>query len=137
MTLEFLNDNRGVKATVRDELTGEAFIEGVRQVNAFAAAAGPICYTFVDFDQLKSITLNTGDLAAAALCAIEAAKLTETDRVVAAYASDSYAYHLALIYMIFIEETGWEAWTFRDRSEAVGWLRSRAALKHGITIEGI
>jgi len=135
VTLEFLNDNRGVKATVRGELTGEAFIEGVRQVNAFAAKAGPICYTFVDFDHLNRITVSTGDLAAAALCAIEAAKLGETDRVVAAYAGDDYAYHLALIYMVFIEQTGWEAWTFRDRSEAVAWLRSRAALKHGITIE--
>jgi len=137
VTLEFLNDNHGVKATVRGEMTGEAFVEGVRQVNAFAAKAGPICYTFVDFNDLKKITVTTGDLASAAMCAIEASKLTETERVVAAYAGDDYAYRLALIYMVFIEETGWEAWTFRDRSEAVAWLRSRATLKHGITVEGI
>lgn len=137
VTLEFLNDNHGVKATVRDELTGEEFVEGVRQVNAFAATAGPICYTFVDFNHLKRILVSVGDLAKASLCAVEASKLTETERVVAAYAGDEYTYRLAVIYMLFIEETGWEAWTFRDRSEAVGWLRSRAALKHGLTIDEI
>jgi hypothetical protein len=127
VTLEFLNDNRGVRAVASGELTGE--------VNVFAATVTPICYTFCDCDRLTAITVTTGDLAAAALCAIEAAELRDTERIVAIYASDDYVYRLALIYMTFIEQTGWEAWAFHDRAEAVGWLRARAALKHGITVE--
>jgi hypothetical protein len=135
LTLEFLNDNHGVKATVSGELTGEAFVEAVRQVNAFAVTTAPICYTFFDCNQLKAISVTTRDLAAAANCAIEASKLRDTERVVAMFASDEYANHLALVYMLFIEQTGWEAWTFRDRSEAVAWLRSHVAMKHGIAVE--
>lgn len=135
VTLEFLNDNHGVKAIASGALTGADFVAAVRQVNAFAAAVKPICYTFCDCERLTAISVTTGDLAAAALCAIEAAKLRDTERVVAIYASDEYAYHLALIYMTFIEQTGWEAWAFRDRVEAVAWLRARAAIKHGIAVE--
>jgi hypothetical protein len=135
VTLEFLNDNRGVRAVASGELTGEDFVAAARQVNVFAATVTPICYTFCDCDRLTAITVTTGDLAAAALCAIEAAELRDTERIVAIYASDDYVYRLALIYMTFIEQTGWEAWAFRDRAEAVGWLRARAALKHGITVE--
>ena len=137
VTLEFLSDNHGVRATAAGELTGADFIAAVRQVNVYAATVTPICYTFFDFDRLRVISVNTGDLAAAALCAIEAAKLRDTERVVAIYASDEYCYRLALIYMAFIEQTGWEVWAFRDRGEAVAWLRSRAALKHGIAIEAV
>ena len=137
VSLEFLSDNHGVRATAAGELTGADFVSAVRQANLFAARVAPICYTFFDCDRLKVITVNTGDLASAALCAIEAAKLRGTERVVAIYASDEYAYRLALIYMTFIEQTGWEAWAFRDRGEAVAWLRSRAAAKHGITIDAV
>jgi hypothetical protein len=110
-------------------------VKAVREVNAFALTTKAICYTFFDFDNLRAISINVGDLAAAALCAKEAAKLHETERVVAISASDEFTYRLALIYLAFIEQTGWEAWTFRDRREAVAWLRGRAAMKHGITVE--
>ena len=106
-------------------------------MNAFAVNTKPICYTFFNCDRLRAISVNVGDLAAAALCAREAAKLRDTERVVAAYASDEYSYRLALIHMTFIEQSGWEAWTFRDRGKTVAWLRSRAALKHGIAVEAV
>ena len=133
--VEFLNDKHGVRAVASGELTGEAFIAAVRQVNVFAATVAPIWYTFFDCERLTAISVNTGDLAAAALCAIEAAKRSDAERVVAIYASDEYSYGLARIYTTFIEQTGWEVWVFRDRGEAVAWLRARAAMKHGITIE--
>ena len=135
VSLEFLNDSHGVKATVSGEVTGEALVQAVRQVNAFAASTGSIFYTFFDCERLRAISVTVGDLAAAAMCAIESAKLRKNDRVVAIYASDEYSYRLARIYMTFIEQTGWEAWAFRDRAEAIEWLRSRAATKHGIEID--
>jgi hypothetical protein len=135
VTLEFLNDDHGVRAIASGALTGADFVAAARQVNAFAVAVKPICYAFFDCERLTAISVTTGDLAAAALCAIEAAKLRDTERVVTIYASDEYVYRLALIYMTLIEQTGWEAWAFRDRAEAVAWLRARAAMKHGITVE--
>ena len=133
--LEYLNDNRGVLATASGELTGEAFVEAARQVNEFAVKTTPLCYAFCDCQRLSAISITVGHLAQAAMCAVEAAKHTETERIVAIYASDEYAYRLAVIYTMFIEETGWEAWTFRDRGAAVAWLRGRAALKHGIIVD--
>ena len=137
MGLEFayLNDNHGIMSIASGELTGEAFVEAVRQVNEFAVKTKPLCYTFFDCERLTAISITVGHLAQAAMCAIEAAKHMETERIVAIYASDEYTYRLALIYMTFIEQTGWEAWAFRDRCEAVAWLRSRAAMKYGITVE--
>ena len=135
LTLEYLNDHHGVMATASGELTGEAFVKAVREVNAFAINTAPICYTFFNFDSLHAISINIGDLSAAALCARQAAELGDTERVVAIFAGDEYAYRLALIYMAFIEQTGWEAWTFRDRREAVAWLRGRVEMKHGIAVD--
>ena len=135
LKIEYLNDNHGVMATASGELTGEAFVEAVRQVNEFAVKTKPLCYSFFDCERLTAISITVGHLAKAAMCAVEASKHTETERIVAMYASDEYSYRLALIYMTFIEETGWEAWTFRDRGEAVAWLRARAALKHGLIVE--
>ena len=137
VTVEFLSDNHGAKVTAAGELTGADFVAAVRQVNAFAATVTPICYTFFDCERLRVISVHIGDLAAAALCAIEAAKLRDTERVVAIYSSDEYSYRLALIYKTFVEHTGWEVWAFRDRSEALAWLRSRTTLKHGITIAAV
>jgi hypothetical protein len=135
VTLQYLNDNHGVMATVSGELTGTELVGAVQQVNAFAANTRPICYTFFDSEHLNAISITIGDLAKAALCAREAADLQQTERIVAIFAHEEYTYRLALVYMLFIEQTGWEAWVFRDRGEAVAWLRSRAALKHGITVE--
>ena len=135
LEIEYLNDNHGVMAIASGELTGAELIEAVRQANEFALKTQPLCYSFFDCERLTAISITIGDLAKAALCAVEAAKHTETERIVAIYASDEYAYRLAVIYMMFIEETGWEVWVFRDRKEAVAWLRGRAALKHGIMAE--
>jgi hypothetical protein len=108
----------------------------VRQVNAFAVNTKPICYVFADCDHLTGISVTTGDLADAARCAIEAAtKVPGTERIVVMFAADDYTYHLALIYKVFIERTGWETQAFRDRAEALAWLRARAAHKHGIEVE--
>lgn len=137
LSLRYLNDNHGVMATVSGALTGAELVEAAREVNAFAVYTTPICYVFFDSERLSSISFSIGDLATAALCAREAAELCQTERIVAIFANDENTYRLALIYMVFIEQTGWEAWTFRDRNEAVAWLRSRAALKHGITVEAI
>jgi predicted component of type VI protein secretion system len=104
-------------------------------VNAFAVNTKPICYTFFDCDQLSAISITTSDLARAASCAIEAARIRDTERIVAIFAGDDYAYRLALIYKVLIEQTGWEACAFRDRAAAVSWLRSRSAAKHGIAVD--
>jgi hypothetical protein len=135
LTLQYLNDGRGVMATASGHLSGADLIASARRVNQFAVTVKAICYTFFDFDGVTGISISTSDLVRAAACAIEAAKLRETERIVAIFASDEFSYRLALIYMTFIEQTGWEAWTFRDRSEAVAWLRSHAAMKHGITVD--
>lgn len=135
LEMAYLNDNHGVMCVASGEVTGEAFVKAVREVNEFAVKTQPLCYTFFDCERLTAISITVGHLAQAAMCAIEAAKHTETERIVAIYASDEYAYRLAIVYMTFIEQTGWEVWAFRDRSEAASWLRGRAALKYGIMAE--
>jgi hypothetical protein len=132
LTLAYLNDNHGVMATAFGELTGAELIDAVRRTNDFAVTAKGLCYTFFDFGSVKTISISIGDVARAADCAIEAAKLSDTERIVSIFANGEFSYRLALLYMTFIEETGWEVWVFRDRSEAVSWLRGRVALKHGI-----
>lgn len=132
--LQYLNDNRGVVITASGKVTGEAAVGAVRRVNALAVTSQPIYYVFSDCNRITSVSISIGDLAKAAECAIEAAKIG-TERVVALFAGDEFMYRLALIYKVFIEQTGWEVWAFRDRAEAVAWLRSRVALKHGITVE--
>jgi len=134
LRLTYVNDNHGVIGTASGELTGMELIDAVRRVNAFAVTTDAFCYTFFDFDTVNRISISIGDIATAADCAIEAAKLRDTERIVAIFANGEFSYRLALVYMTFIEETGWEAWVFRNRGEAISWLRGRAALKHGIIV---
>jgi hypothetical protein len=134
LKLEYLNDNRGVVVTASGKVTGEAVVDVVRQINAFAVTTQPICYAFTDCDRITAISVTIGDLARAAACAIEAARTCETERVVALFAEDPFMYRLALIYKAFIEQTGWEVWAFQDRAKALSWLRSRAAEKHSIEV---
>ncbi|MBO0800010.1 MAG: hypothetical protein J2P31_14410 [Blastocatellia bacterium] len=135
LTLRYLDDSRGVMATASGAVTGKELIGAVRRVNAFAVNTKAICYTFFDFAEVSEISISTTDLAKAAECAIEAAKLVDTERIIAIFARDEFAYRLALIYMTFIEQTGWQAWAFRDRAEAIAWLRSHVARKHGIIVD--
>ena len=135
LEIAYLNDNHGLMCVASGEVTGEDFVAAVRQANEFAVKTQSLCYTFFDCEQLSGISITVGHLAAAAMCAIEVANHTETERIVAIYASDEHAYRLAIIYMTFIEQTGWEVWAFRDRGEAASWLRGRAALNYGITAE--
>ena len=137
LTLTYLNDNHGVMATASGELSAADLLEAVRRVNEFAVTTKPVCYTFFDFDGVTRISISISDIARAADYAVEAAKLSDTERIVAIYANGEYSYRLALVYMTFIEETGWEAWVFRERKEAVSWLRGRAALKHGIIVGAV
>jgi hypothetical protein len=39
------------------------------------------------------------------------------------------------MWMVFIEQTGWEVELFRDRSKAIAWLRGRVAARFRIIPE--
>jgi hypothetical protein len=38
------------------------------------------------------------------------------------------------MWLVFVEQTGWEVMVFRDRSEAVAWVRERVAAKFGVNV---
>ena len=135
LELRHLNNNRGVFATASGDLTGQEFVDAIWRVNASAAKSKPIFYTYFDFGEVTSISLSIRDLAGAAESAIAAANAQETERIVAVVAAQETAFRLATIYTVFIQQAGWEVRTFRDRNEAVAWLRSRAEAKHGIKVE--
>ena len=135
LELRHLNDNRGVMAIASGNLTGQEFVDAVWRVNALAAKTRPIYYTYFEFNEVTSISLSVEDLARVAECVIAAANAQQTERIVSVVATEEPAYRLATIYSVFIEKTGWEVCTFRDRNSAVAWLRSRVETKHRIKVE--
>jgi len=56
------------------------------------------------------------------------------DTLVAICAPQTYAYGLARMWEVFLDVSNWETRVFKDRDEAVSWLRKRAKEKYGIAI---
>jgi len=56
------------------------------------------------------------------------------DTLVAICAPQTYVFGLARMWEIFLDVSHWETHVFKDRDEAVAWLRKRAREKCGIDI---
>ena len=96
--------------------------------------AKSILYSFFDFDDISGVNISTADLRASAEVAVEAGRQGAAERVVAIYAKGDLPYALSRMWMVYAERSGWETAVFRDRADAVNWVRERVAVKFGVKI---
>jgi hypothetical protein len=115
-------------------LTGGELLRAIAGVNTSALEEKPILYTFLDMDEVTQAEISTSHVRAAADLSIKGSRYQREGRVVAILASGDLTFALARMWMVFVEVTGWETLAFRDRSDAVDWLRERTAKKFGIQV---
>ena len=134
LKLKYLDEGRGAVAKASGRLTGAELIDIMTKVNAPGPAGKRIVYAFFDFNGVEGVDISTPQLRDAAAISVAVATDGSSGRVVAIHAKDDLPFALSRMWLVFIEQTGWEAMVFRERSKAVAWLRDRVAGRFGIKI---
>ncbi|HVM81393.1 MAG TPA: hypothetical protein VMU06_20395 [Stellaceae bacterium] len=134
MNYEYLNEGRGVVYTASGRLTGAEMVAAHARVNTPALAERPVFYAFLDLDNITSADISVNELRDIADQAIRTSRYTSVKRVIAIYAKDDLPFALGRMWQVFVGQTGYECGVFRERLEAVRWVRQRVAERFGIDV---
>ena len=134
LKIRHLDGGRGLFAKATGRLSGNELIFGVAIVNPATLAEMPVLYAIVDFNGVTEVAISTDQLHAAAEISIEASRRQQVGRLVAIYAKGDLMFALARMWLVFVEQTGWQAIVCRERSEAVSWVRERMATLFGVQV---
>jgi len=130
----YLNEGRGVVYTASGRLTGAELVAAHARVNTPALTERPVFYAFLDLDHITAADISVNELRDIADQAIRASRYSPVKRVIAIYAKDDLTFALGRMWQVFVEQTGYECAIFRERYEAVSWVRQRAAERFGIDV---
>ncbi|NJO34993.1 MAG: hypothetical protein HC869_19630 [Rhodospirillales bacterium] len=122
----------GVTSEASGRLTGSELLTAMTELNSPALAESPVLYAFLDLNGVTAMDISTIQLRAAADLSIRGSRYQSASRVVAIHANGDLAFALARMWQVFVEQTGWETHVFRERSQAVTWVRARVAARFGI-----
>jgi len=131
--IKYLDGGKGVAWAAASILTGPELISDHKEIFSRDLAAKPYLYAFVDFGDLTGTTISIADMREVAGIDFRASR-SIPNFVVAIYAKDDLPIGLARMWQVLAEHTGWESRIFRDKSEAVEWMKERVATKSGIQV---
>ena len=134
LTLTYLDEGHGVVYTASGRITGAEIIDAQAAVESRDRAAQTIWYSLFDFDDITGLEISTDNLRKVADRSIAAANHGAKGRVVGIYAKNNFAYAISRMWMVYVEQASWETAVFRERSEAVAWIRERVRTKFGVAI---
>ena len=89
-------------------------------------------YSLSIFAEVANLILSAKTITMIASLSKSAAKINP-DAIVAVVANQDSIYYLARMYQL-LDETGWEHKVFRNRDDAVAWIKERTFIKHGISV---
>ncbi|MBV8280953.1 MAG: hypothetical protein JO347_02675, partial [Candidatus Eremiobacteraeota bacterium] len=82
-----------------------------------------------------SLDVSTHQLEQVAGLVIEGAHyMPSIAHVVAIHAKDDEPFALARMWQVLVQQTGWETAVFRERADAVAWVRERVRAKFGLEV---
>ena len=131
--VDFRDGGRGVTCVATDHLTGGDLIKAVAEVEATEEAAH-VLYVLFDFDSVTGVDITTSQLREVADISVRASRRSAPGRVVAIYAKDDTPFALTPMWMVFVQESGWETAVFRERPPAIAWVTERVSDKFGVAI---
>ena len=135
LSYRFLSGCRGIAYIVSDRLTRLEFNSVYTAVVTPTFANEPIFYAFFEFrDDVSRVDIAADELRAMAARLVETGRNKSVRRVTAIYAKNDQPFARALEWRDFIKTVG-EVEVFRERSEALEWLRKRVAEKFRIQAE--
>jgi len=133
--LRYTSDGKGVVYEASGPFSGKELIDANSEVMSRDLVADPLLYIFVDGNGITGVNVLTSDLREIADQDISASKRMQNRPTVAIYAHADLPYALARMWMVFVEAAGWETKVFRDKGEALAWLKERVAANFGGDID--
>ena len=121
--VEFVAGGTGIHLTGAGTVLGAEIVAGAFEAHRDEARARGLRYGLVDLTELTVLQITTEEIR----------DTVAEDRVTAALAPGifvaivaprDYVFGMARMWQAFAEVTGWETAVFRDRAEAIEWLRA-------------
>ena len=134
LKVDFMDGGQGVTFLAFGHLTGSDLIRAVAEVETTKKAASNVLYVFFDFNGVIGVDITTFQLHQLAGISVSASTRSLKGRVVAIYAKDDLPFALTRMWMVFVQESGWETAVFRERAPAIAWVKQRVSDKFGLTV---
>ena len=123
--VEYLDEGKGALYRASGVLTGDELIEANQRVLSRAVAEKLLLYVLFDCDGITGVSISDLQLRRVAEQDIVASRHMRNPIVVAIYAKDDVPFALSRMWMVYVEAAGWNTHVFRQKSDAVTWLKDR------------
>ena len=130
MTVEIkqVDGGKGAAWTLRGTYSGDDLLQALETTFSRDLVAEPYYYGLIHGIEITSIDVSTAALEQAAKRCIAIAQIMPSF-VLALCTEHALAYGLSRIFAAVVEKSGWTIGVFKERPEAVAWLRSEVAAK--------
>jgi hypothetical protein len=125
-TFGYSSEGRGVEYKALGWLTGNELI-GAMRTFASRLEEKPIVFSFGDFGNITAVDVMDRHHREMASICIDAARRLPTTRVIAIHAAEDASFEMARKWQKSVAETRWKIAIFRERSQAVAWLKERVS----------
>ncbi len=132
--IKVLHDGVGILYLCHGTVTGKDFIEANKQILTDNEHLKQVRYGIVDETAIDDIQMSESEMLTVTAQDKKLASLVPPGATVAVVAKGDFAFGLARIWESFIEHTGWETMTFRNREKAESWVKEKVKANFGIDL---
>jgi hypothetical protein len=131
--VQYFDGGKGVLWKACGTLTGEDLLSANEEMFSRDLAAQPYDYGLFDSTAVTDVKISADKMRENAIQDVfEARKMPKF--VFAVYATTDVAFGLARMWEALVGESGWVTRTFRDRSDALQWLKTEVETRFGYQI---
>jgi len=134
LTHERIDNDRGIVWSATGELIGDDMVATIREFWARAYPSSSVVYVFHDYGGVTDWRISARHIQENAEMRKAAYERKKTPRVIAAYAPSDVIFGSFRMWQTLAAEPLWETEVFRERHEAIAWLRWRVAERFGFQI---
>jgi hypothetical protein len=132
--IDYVQGRKGAVFAGSGRLKGAEFLAASDEAFARDFATDPLHYILFDADDADAVDVTGQDMRELARRDIEVSRRLP-GLVVAIYAHEALAFGLARMWQAYVEQSGWTTAVFRDRQEAVNWLKKEVAARTGTAVD--
>jgi len=132
--IKLLHGGIGVLYECNGALTGKDLIDANNRILTFDGEIKKLRYGLIDETAINDIDISESEMLTIAAQDEKIASLVPDGAIVAIIAKSAFAFGLSRLWESFIEHTGWETMTFRDRLMAESWIREKVKANFGIDL---
>jgi hypothetical protein len=133
IVVKYIDAGRGVIYMGQGIVTGADLLGANKEIYSRDLAAEPYHYGLFDANGITGLTATIDEMRELATAAVAASRRMP-QFVVAIYAKDMVTFGLARMWETLVAQSGWVTNVFRERREAVAWLKREVAERMGTRI---